>query len=58
MQYDGLDMIGPLQNKATPRDEANEYRKNLTLFYAQISVMQMQSALVGGGRGRIAGQWL
>lgn len=41
MQYDGLDMIGPLQNKATPSDDANEYRKNLTLFYDQISVMQM-----------------
>lgn len=48
MQYDGQDMIGPLQNKETRRDEANEYRKNVTLFYAPISVMQMQSTPVGG----------
>ena len=56
MQYDGHDMIGPLQNKETPRDYANEYRKNMTLFYAPISVMQMQNTPVGGGRGRIACQ--
>lgn len=48
MQYDGQNMIGPLYNKET----SNEYRKNLTLFYALISVMQMQSIPVWGWRKR------
>lgn len=63
MQFDGQDMIGPLfpsikkrKRKNAPRYDANEYRKNPTPFYAPISVMQMWSTPVGGGRGRIACQ--
>lgn len=58
MQDDGQDMIGPF--KETRSDEANECKKNVTL-YASISLMQIQSTpvvvvVVVGGRGRNARQ--
>lgn len=40
----------------THQDETNEYRENPTVFYASISFMQIRSAPVVGGRGRIVCQ--
>lgn len=54
LRWPGLDRT--FYSKETSKDEANEYRKNLTLFHASISFIQKQSTPVVGGRGRIACQ--
>lgn len=47
MQYDGQDMIGPFMESR--RDEANEYKKNLTLL---LCFDYADTKRTGGGRKR------